>query len=196
MHCGYKCPNFLSKLKKKFSELQASHERMETFTASMDKIVRNLQEGHAQLSEASEEINKRLNLVLEEQHHSKRDRDCLDQDIKKLFNVYHSMEPQPQGHVMNNPYTQEVIRPDAILMNKARSPSQYQDGDNMFDSEKEALKQLPEASSWCKFFGAGEYDHMELIDYIYGLLIDVPRIPDYWITARLNTAFEGHGSIW
>ncbi|MBW0572434.1 hypothetical protein O181_112149 [Austropuccinia psidii MF-1] len=37
---------------------------------------------------------------------------------------------------------------------------------------------------------------MELIDYIYGLFIDVKRIPDYWITARLNTAFKGHASIW
>ncbi|MBW0581379.1 hypothetical protein O181_121094 [Austropuccinia psidii MF-1] len=63
-------------------------------------------------------------------------------------------------------------------------------------SEKEALKQLPEASSWPKFSGTGEYDHMELIDYIDGLFIDVPSIPDYWITARLNTAFKGHASIW
>ncbi|MBW0552263.1 hypothetical protein O181_091978 [Austropuccinia psidii MF-1] len=37
---------------------------------------------------------------------------------------------------------------------------------------------------------------MELIDYIYGLFIDVPSIPAYWITARLNTAFKGHVSIW
>ncbi|MBW0460799.1 hypothetical protein O181_000514 [Austropuccinia psidii MF-1] len=66
----------------------------------------------------------------------------------------------------------------------------------MFHYEKEALKQLPEASSWPKFFGTGEYDHMELIDYIYGLFIDLPSIPDYWITARLNTEFKGHASIW
>ncbi|MBW0497946.1 hypothetical protein O181_037661 [Austropuccinia psidii MF-1] len=63
-------------------------------------------------------------------------------------------------------------------------------------SDKEALKQLPEASSWIKFSGTGEYDHMGLIDYIAGLFIDVPRIPDYWITARLNTALKGHASIW
>ncbi|MBW0497473.1 hypothetical protein O181_037188 [Austropuccinia psidii MF-1] len=37
---------------------------------------------------------------------------------------------------------------------------------------------------------------MELIDYIDGLFIDVPSIPDYWITAIINTAFEGHASIW
>ncbi|MBW0501372.1 hypothetical protein O181_041087 [Austropuccinia psidii MF-1] len=62
--------------------------------------------------------------------------------------------------------------------------------------EMEALKQLPEPSSWPKFSGTGEYDHMEPIDYIDGLYIDVPSIPDNWITARLNTAFKGHSSIW
>ncbi|MBW0477266.1 hypothetical protein O181_016981 [Austropuccinia psidii MF-1] len=37
---------------------------------------------------------------------------------------------------------------------------------------------------------------MELIDYIYILFIYVPNIPYLWITARLNTEFKGHGSIW
>ncbi|MBW0564102.1 hypothetical protein O181_103817 [Austropuccinia psidii MF-1] len=63
-------------------------------------------------------------------------------------------------------------------------------------SEKEALKQLPEASSYPKFSGTEQYDHMELTDYINGLVIDLPSIPDYCITARLNTAFKGHASIW
>ncbi|MBW0570006.1 hypothetical protein O181_109721, partial [Austropuccinia psidii MF-1] len=181
---------------KQFAELEASHERMKEVQASMEKIVKNLQEGQAQLSKACEETNKRLNLVFEEQHHSKRDRDCLDQDINKLFNVYHNLKPQPQGQVMENPYQPDDIKPDAMLMNKERSPSQYQDGDGMSYSEKEALKQLPEASSWPKFSGTGEYDHMELIDYIDGLFIDVSSIPDCWITARLNTAFKGHANIW
>ncbi|MBW0570029.1 hypothetical protein O181_109744 [Austropuccinia psidii MF-1] len=109
---------------KQIEELEASHERMKKLTASMDKIVKILQEGHAQLSKASEETNQRLNLVFEEQNHSKRDRACLDQDINKLFTVGHSLKPQPQGHVMDNPYQQEDIKPDAMLMNKARSPSQ------------------------------------------------------------------------
>ncbi|MBW0482025.1 hypothetical protein O181_021740 [Austropuccinia psidii MF-1] len=61
-------------------------------------------------------------------------------------------------------------------------------------SEKEALKQLPEASSWPKFSGTGEYNHMELIDHIEGLFIDVTSIPDCWITARLYTAFKGHAN--
>ncbi|MBW0567199.1 hypothetical protein O181_106914 [Austropuccinia psidii MF-1] len=117
----------------------------------MDKIVKPLQEGHAQLSKASEETKRRLNLVFEEQHQSKRDKDCLDQQINKLFDFYHNMKPQPQGHVMDNPYYQDDIKPDSMLVSKATSPSQYQDGDNMSYTEKEALKQLPEASSWCKF---------------------------------------------
>ncbi|MBW0574941.1 hypothetical protein O181_114656 [Austropuccinia psidii MF-1] len=101
------------------------------------------------------------------------------------------MKLQPQGHVVNNSYQQDDIKPDAMLINKERSQSQYQDVDNMSYSEKEALKQLPEASSWSKFAGTGEYDHMELLDYI-----DVPSITDYWITARPNTEFKGHAIIW
>ncbi|MBW0503430.1 hypothetical protein O181_043145 [Austropuccinia psidii MF-1] len=138
---------FAEKAQKKFAELEASCERMKKLTASIYKIVKNLQEGHAQWSKASEETPKRLNLVFEEQNHRKRDRDCLDQDINKLFNVYHNMKPQPQGHVINNPYHQEDIKPAAMLLNKARSPSQYQDGDNMSYSEKEGLKHLAGASS-------------------------------------------------
>ncbi|MBW0492131.1 hypothetical protein O181_031846 [Austropuccinia psidii MF-1] len=121
---------FGEKTRKKFAEHEARHERMKKLTASMNKIVKNLQEGHALLSKASEETNKRLNIVFDEQHHSKRDRDCLDQDINKLFNVYHNMKPQPQGHIMGNPYDQDDFKPDSMLMNKERSPSQYQDGDN------------------------------------------------------------------
>ncbi|MBW0564667.1 hypothetical protein O181_104382, partial [Austropuccinia psidii MF-1] len=187
---------YAEKSAKQFEELEASHERMKTLTASMDKIIKNLQEGHAQLSKASEETNKRLNLVFEEQCHSRRDRDCLDHDINNLFNVYHNLNPQPLGQTMENPYQPDDIKPDAMLMNKARYPSQYQDGDDMSYSEKEALKQLPEALSWPKFSGTGEWDHMERIDYIDGPFIHVPRIQDYCITARLNTAFKGHASIW
>ncbi|MBW0533479.1 hypothetical protein O181_073194 [Austropuccinia psidii MF-1] len=105
------------------------------------------------------------------------------------------MKPQPQGHVLDSPYHQEDIKPDALLENKARSPSQYQDGENMSYSQKEELKQLSEASRWPVFSGTGEYDHMELIDYIDGLFIDVPSIPDHWITARFNTAFKGSSNI-
>ncbi|MBW0513802.1 hypothetical protein O181_053517 [Austropuccinia psidii MF-1] len=106
------------------------------------------------------------------------------------------MKPQPQGHFMYNPYHQHFIKPHAMLMKMEISPKEYQVGDNMSYSEEGALKHLPEASSWPKFSGTGEYDHMELIDSIDGLFIHVPSIQDYWITARLNTAFKGHASIW
>ncbi|MBW0536086.1 hypothetical protein O181_075801 [Austropuccinia psidii MF-1] len=106
------------------------------------------------------------------------------------------MKHQQQGHVLDDPYHQEDIKLDALLVNKARSPSKYQDGDKMSYYEKEALKKLPEASSWPKFSGIGEYDHMELIDCIYGLFIGIPRIPDYWITARLSIALKGNAGIW
>ncbi|MBW0549352.1 hypothetical protein O181_089067 [Austropuccinia psidii MF-1] len=106
------------------------------------------------------------------------------------------MKPQPQGHVMDNPYHQYDIKPDARLMKKARSQSQYPDGDKKVFSEKEALKQIPDSSSCPTFSGTGENDDMELIDYIDGLFIDVSSIPDHWISARLNTAFKGHASIW
>ncbi|MBW0529977.1 hypothetical protein O181_069692 [Austropuccinia psidii MF-1] len=78
---------------KQFEELEESHERMKILTASMDKILKNLQERHAKLRKASEETNKRLNLVFEEQHHSKRARYYLDQDMNKLFNFCHNMKP-------------------------------------------------------------------------------------------------------
>ncbi|MBW0526186.1 hypothetical protein O181_065901 [Austropuccinia psidii MF-1] len=61
---------YAERTQKQFSELEASNERMKELTASMDKIVETLQEGHAQFSKASEETNKRLNPVFEEQHHS------------------------------------------------------------------------------------------------------------------------------
>ncbi|MBW0576997.1 hypothetical protein O181_116712 [Austropuccinia psidii MF-1] len=187
---------FSEQTQNQFAELQESHEGMKKLTASMDKIVKTLQEGYAQLSKASEETKKRLNQVFEEQQHRKGDRDRLDQGINKLFNAYHNMKSQPKGHAMDNPYHQEGIKPHSFLENKERSQSQYPDGDNMSYSEKEALKQLPEASSWPKFSGTGEYDHMEFIDYIDRIFMNVPSIPDYLVTARHNTAFKGHASIW
>ncbi|MBW0471196.1 hypothetical protein O181_010911 [Austropuccinia psidii MF-1] len=105
------------------------------------------------------------------------------------------MKPQPQGHILDDPYHQEDIKSDALLVKKERSPLQYQDAENMSYSEKESLKQLPEPSSWPKICGTAEYDHTEPIDSIYGLFIDVPSIPDYWITDILNTEFKGHASI-
>ncbi|MBW0492328.1 hypothetical protein O181_032043 [Austropuccinia psidii MF-1] len=113
---------------------------MKALTASMDKFFENLEEGNAQLSNASEETNKIPNQVFEEQHHCKRDRDCLDQEINKFFNVFQNIKPQPKGYVLDDPYHQEDIKPDALLVNEEGSSSQYQDGDNMSTFEKEASK--------------------------------------------------------
>ncbi|MBW0563663.1 hypothetical protein O181_103378 [Austropuccinia psidii MF-1] len=41
-----------------FAELEASHERMKKLQASMEKIVKNLQEGHAQLTKALKKLTK------------------------------------------------------------------------------------------------------------------------------------------
>ncbi|MBW0495297.1 hypothetical protein O181_035012 [Austropuccinia psidii MF-1] len=106
------------------------------------------------------------------------------------------MKSQPQVHVMDNPCHQDDIKTDAMLISKERSPSQYQDGDNLSYSEKKALKQISEASSWPKFPETGKYDHMQLINFIDGLFIDVPSTPDSWIAAGLNTEFKGHASTW
>ncbi|MBW0491900.1 hypothetical protein O181_031615 [Austropuccinia psidii MF-1] len=97
------------------------------------------------------------------------------------------MKPQPQGPVLDDQYHKEDIKPDALLVNKARSSSQYQVGDSMSYSQKEALKLLVEDSSLFKFPGTGEYDHVELIDYFDGVFRYVPSIPDYWSMATLNT---------
>ncbi|MBW0536860.1 hypothetical protein O181_076575 [Austropuccinia psidii MF-1] len=109
----------------------------------MEKIVKTLKEGHSQLRKSSEETNKRLNQVFEEQNHCKRDRDCLDQDLNKFFNVYQKWSPNHKAMFLDNPCHQEEIKPDSFLENKAKSPSQYQDEENMSYSENEALKQLP-----------------------------------------------------
>ncbi|MBW0477025.1 hypothetical protein O181_016740 [Austropuccinia psidii MF-1] len=107
------------------------------------------------------------------------------------------MKPKSLGHVLDNTLDHQAdTRPDSVLENKSRSTSKYQDVDNMCSSEEGEIKQLPEASSWPKFNGVGKYDHMERIYYIFGLLIDLKSIPDYWITARLNKELKGHASIW
>ncbi|MBW0486066.1 hypothetical protein O181_025781 [Austropuccinia psidii MF-1] len=49
---------FAEQTQKEFAELEESHERLKVLTASMEKIVKNLQEGHSQLRKASEEVKK------------------------------------------------------------------------------------------------------------------------------------------
>ncbi|MBW0479532.1 hypothetical protein O181_019247 [Austropuccinia psidii MF-1] len=151
---------FEVKTQESFDDLKKINESFQRNAILQEATIKAIQESCAQLRKASEETNKRLNQVFEEQHHCKRDRDCLDQDINKLFIVYQNMKPQPQGHVLENPYHQEDIKPEALLVSKARSASQNQDGDNMSYSEKEALNQLPEASNWPRLSETGEYHHM------------------------------------
>ncbi|MBW0498030.1 hypothetical protein O181_037745 [Austropuccinia psidii MF-1] len=128
-----------------FYDLKRIHERLQRNEILQEATIKAIQESCDHLRKASEETNKRLNQVFEEKHHCKRDRDCLDQDMSKCFNFYQNMKPPPEGHALENPYHQGDIKPDALLFNKAISTSHYQYGDNMSYSEKEDLKQLPEA---------------------------------------------------
>ncbi|MBW0484050.1 hypothetical protein O181_023765 [Austropuccinia psidii MF-1] len=98
----------------------------------------------------------------------------MNQDINKSYNERQKIQPQTHGHVFGNAlHLKEDIKPGGPMEIKYRSPSQYQDGDNMTYSEKEVLKQLPEATVAPKFSCVGEYDHMRLIDYVDLLFIDV-----------------------
>ncbi|MBW0513559.1 hypothetical protein O181_053274 [Austropuccinia psidii MF-1] len=145
---------FSAQTQEKFDEHHRSNERLKELKSLYEAAIKAIQESCAKLHKASEETNKRLNQVFEEKYHCKRDRDCLDQDIKKLFNVCQNIKPQQQGHSLDNPY-QEDIEEDLLLDNKPRSPSQYQDGDDMTCSQKEALRQITEASSRPKSSGVG-----------------------------------------
>ncbi|MBW0487065.1 hypothetical protein O181_026780 [Austropuccinia psidii MF-1] len=49
---------YADKTQKQIAEIEESHERMKTLTASMDKIFKTLQEGHAQLSKALKKPTK------------------------------------------------------------------------------------------------------------------------------------------
>ncbi|MBW0495435.1 hypothetical protein O181_035150 [Austropuccinia psidii MF-1] len=165
---------FLEQTQEEFERLHERISRLQEVYTLQTKTIHTLQEDYTELYKASEDTKRRLNDVLEEKNHCKRDIKYLDQDIDEMFNYCQKMKPQHKGI----------------------SQSQYQDGDKMNCSQKEESKQLPEASSWPEFSGIGEYDQLEIIDYIDGLFTDVPSIPDYWITARLNTAFKGNASIW
>ncbi|MBW0554994.1 hypothetical protein O181_094709 [Austropuccinia psidii MF-1] len=158
--------------KEKFDELHSSNVRLHEVTTLQGAKTKSIQESCDKLSKASEETNKRINQVSQEQFHCQRDRYSLDQDMKKLLKVCQNMKPQQQGHALYNPY-QEDIKPNVLLDSIPTSLSQYQDQDNMNYSENEALKQLPEAFIWLQSSGLGEYDHMELIDHI-----DAQSIPD------------------
>ncbi|MBW0514426.1 hypothetical protein O181_054141 [Austropuccinia psidii MF-1] len=108
--------------KEKFDELHRRNESWRKLTTLHGATVKAMQQSCAQLYKASEQTNKRLNQVLEEHYHCKRDRDYLDQDINKLFNIFQNMKPQPQGHSLYNPY-QEYIQQDFFFDNKPKYSS-------------------------------------------------------------------------
>ncbi|MBW0575005.1 hypothetical protein O181_114720 [Austropuccinia psidii MF-1] len=126
---------FAVKTEEKFDELHRSNEIFKELTTLHEATIKAIQESRAKLCKGSEETNKILNQVFEQKYPGNRERDFLDQEIKKLFNVYQNMKPQPQGHLLDNPY-QEDLKQDLLLDNKPGSPSQYQDGDNMTYFEK------------------------------------------------------------
>ncbi|MBW0478319.1 hypothetical protein O181_018034 [Austropuccinia psidii MF-1] len=81
---------FAVKTQESLNDLQRINERLQRNAILKEDTIEAIQESCAQLSKASEETKKRLNQVLEEQDYCKRDRECLDHDIKKLFNVCHN----------------------------------------------------------------------------------------------------------
>ncbi|MBW0567580.1 hypothetical protein O181_107295 [Austropuccinia psidii MF-1] len=116
---------FAGQTQESLDYIKRLNERLQRNAVLKDATIKSIQEGCAQLIKGSEETNKRLNQVVEEKNHCKIDRDCLDQDIKKWFDVCKNMNPQPEGHFLETSYHQEDIKPDALLVNKERSPSQY-----------------------------------------------------------------------
>ncbi|MBW0498578.1 hypothetical protein O181_038293 [Austropuccinia psidii MF-1] len=104
---------FAVQTQESLDDFKRINERLQRNEILKESKVKAIKESCSQLSKACEETNKRMNQVFEEQHHCKGDRDCLDQYIKKNFNVYKNMNPQPEGHALENPYHQEDIKPDA-----------------------------------------------------------------------------------
>ncbi|MBW0561124.1 hypothetical protein O181_100839 [Austropuccinia psidii MF-1] len=116
------CSQFVEKTQKEFERLHESISRLQEVYTLQTKTIHTLQEDYTKLCKASEDTKRRLNQVLEEKDHCKRDREYLDQDIDKLLNFCQKMKPQTQGHVSGNTiYHQEDIKPDALLEKKPRS---------------------------------------------------------------------------
>ncbi|MBW0462332.1 hypothetical protein O181_002047 [Austropuccinia psidii MF-1] len=167
---------------------------MAQFSENTKKDLDKLKECMSRLQEANTLKMRTIHTLQKDYKRLSR----YSEEIKSLRDNITSKETQDQNIVPKTSYCpyKEKIKKDSSWESKHRSPSQYQDGDNMTYLEKEALKNLTEATNWPNFSGVRECDHMELVYYIDGLFIDVPNIPDYWITARLNKAFKGHASIW
>ena len=77
---------FVEQTQKEFERLHESMSRLQEACTLQTKTIHTLQEDYIELYKASEDSKRRLNQVLEEQNHCKRDREYLDQDIDKSFN--------------------------------------------------------------------------------------------------------------
>ncbi|MBW0586461.1 hypothetical protein O181_126176 [Austropuccinia psidii MF-1] len=120
---------FAEKTQKQFSELEASHDRMKTLTASMDKIVKTLQEGHAQLSKASEETNKRLNGGVQRQPQER------GAEVTKKKNSCHNCGST--DHYANNcPKTKKKVY-SIKKVPEEESPTEDSESDSMGDAIRE-----------------------------------------------------------
>ncbi|MBW0484491.1 hypothetical protein O181_024206 [Austropuccinia psidii MF-1] len=123
---------FAEKTQENFEKLHENILGLQKLIHLQNKTIQTLKEGYAKPIQASEETNKRLNQVLEEKYHCKRERGTLDKDIKKLFDFFQKMKPQSQGNVFGNtPSLQEDIKAKAPMGSKHRFPLQYQDRDDM-----------------------------------------------------------------
>ncbi|MBW0579555.1 hypothetical protein O181_119270 [Austropuccinia psidii MF-1] len=114
---------FAEQTQNEFERLHENISGLQEVNTLQTKTIHILQEDYTRLSKSSEKTKRRLNQVLEEQNNCKRDMEYLNQDIDKLLNVCQNIKPQTQGNVLDIPYHQEDIKPDALLENKTRSPS-------------------------------------------------------------------------
>ncbi|MBW0521651.1 hypothetical protein O181_061366 [Austropuccinia psidii MF-1] len=85
---------FVEEIQKEIERLHESISRLQEVYTLQTKTIHTLQEDYTELYKASEDTNRRLNQVLEEQNRCKRDREYLDQDIDELFNYCQKMKPQ------------------------------------------------------------------------------------------------------
>ncbi|MBW0525558.1 hypothetical protein O181_065273 [Austropuccinia psidii MF-1] len=79
---------FAVQTQESFDDFKMINERLKRNAILQEATIKAIQDSCSQLSKASEETNKRLNQVFEQQRHCKRDRNRLDEEINKFFNVY------------------------------------------------------------------------------------------------------------
>ncbi|MBW0479176.1 hypothetical protein O181_018891 [Austropuccinia psidii MF-1] len=123
---------FTNHTQKVFYNLKECISRFQEINKFQTRSIHNLQEDHNKLSRATEGTNRRLNLVLVEKHHSKRDMEniqgkvsYMDKDMNKTFNVFQIIEPKNQGFFNDNipaPYQQEKIKQSVPMERIHRSP--------------------------------------------------------------------------